>query len=479
MKNIANCFKPLIVLSVFTTVFGSCTKLDEEPFGLVSPENYFNSVGQAESVLVGATGELWQIWNDYSYGWGYFNHDDQLDGGNLNISFRHAEELWQAHWSSLLNLNTLLRAVHADRIKNASQEEIDLIVGQAKFLRAYNYFMLVRMYGGLPVYTDDMEDPALNPIERGSVADVYALIEADFLDAIAKLPDHWDADKRGRPSKGAAKGLLAKVYLTMATAPLNDVSKYAKAEQMAKQVIDDGIHSLTHNIEDVFLLGNKYSPEMMWSFNSNYDDLATDAQIWAPSEWSGWGDFPVDPAWEALWPDQPRKAAYLVTEINGVNYRDWDNQKPAVRKFLMPNIPEEDLLNSAATYNVPIIRYADVLLIYAEAANMAHGSPTQEACDAINQVIDRANGYVANAAHPLFTTAMTKEAFDKGVIEERNWELCFEFDRWFDLVRKRILGEKNPRYAADFSDADYLFPIPEKDLRLNKLLTQNPGYPTP
>ena len=127
--------------------------------------------------------------------------------------------------------------------------------------------------------------------------------------------------------------------------------------------------------------------------------------------------------------------------------------------------------------NMPIIRYADVLLIYAEAANMANGSPTQTAVDAVNQVIDRANGFAPVAGHPLLTTAMSKEAFDDAVIEERNQELCFEYDRWFDLVRKRILKEKSiPSVQVNFSEGDYLFPIPDVDMELNKEWTQNPDY---
>ena len=90
---------------------------------------------------------------------------------------------------------------------------------------------------------------------------------------------------------------------------------------------------------------------------------------------------------------------------------------------------------------------------------------------------------VPNAAHPLLTTAMTKAAFDAAVIQERNWELVFEnCDRWFDICRKRILDDPNVTVResdrANFSEDDYLFPIPETDLRLNKLLEQNPGYPT-
>ena len=130
--------------------------------------------------------------------------------------------------------------------------------------------------------------------------------------------------------------------------------------------------------------------------------------------------------------------------------------------------------------SMPIIRYADVLLIYAEAANMANGAPTQDAVDAINQVIDRANDYLPNPAHPLLTIGMTKEAFDEAVIEERNQELCFEYDRWFDLVRKRILQEKSiPDVAQNFTEDDYLFPIPDNDVMLSEGMEQNPGYALP
>lgn len=130
--------------------------------------------------------------------------------------------------------------------------------------------------------------------------------------------------------------------------------------------------------------------------------------------------------------------------------------------------------------SMPIIRFADVLLIYAEAANMVNGSPTQAAVDAVNLVINRANDYLPNAGHPLLTTGMTKEAFDEAVIEERNQELCFEYDHWFDLVRKRILREKSiPEIQQNFTEDDYLFPIPDNDVLLSEGMVQNPGYSLP
>ena len=271
----------------------------------------------------------------------------------------------------------------------------------------------------------------------------------------------------------------------MAGAPLNKIENYQKAATAAKAAMDDaGGYQLVPNIFDVFKVENKYSKEMVWAFNSNSNYLGAEANMWAP--WgapgiggSGWGNFSAERRMDTLWPDQPRKQAYLLTELNGINYKDWGSQNPTCSKWLPPNIPESDFDNYTQQINVPIIRFADVLLMYAEATNMA-GGPTQQACDAVNRVVDRANGYVVNAGHPKFTTSMSKTQFDEAIIMERNWELCFEYDRWFDICRKRILDKVSPGYLLpNFSVNDYLWPIPEIDLRLNKLLVQNPGYPTP
>jgi hypothetical protein len=193
----------------------------------------------------------------------------------------------------------------------------------------------------------------------------------------------------------------------------------------------------------------------------------------------------VDTSFERNWPDQKRKEAYLFTEWDGVQYPDFPEQTPFCKKFFF-YISEDDFNGYSSTMNYPILRYADVLLIYAEAANMATGGATapQEAVDAVNQVIDRANGFVVNPLHPLLTTAMSKEEFDAAVIQERNWELMYENgDRWFDICRKRILDDPKVTVRAEdranFTIDDYLFPIPETDLRINPLLDQNPGYPTP
>jgi hypothetical protein len=486
MKNNHLNYKTLSVLLIAGLSFGiSCKKLDEKPLSFVTPDKFYTTSSQIEATFAGTMNRLWNYWGEgpwqgsyegYSYGLRHFVNDDQLLGGDLIIPADHANVLWRPHYNAILNLNSAILAMKNGNLKGVSGVDLDKLVGQAKFLRGYNYFMLVRMFGDLPLITEDLADPVNAQIARSPVADVYKLIVSDLTEAAAKLPATWPSEQKGRPTSGVAKGLLAKAYLTMATAPLNDVSNYPKAADLAKQVMEEGVYSLVPDVKDVFSVATKYGPEMMWSFNSNYQDIATDPQIYSPGLLGGWGDAGVETEWEQKYPASPRKDAYLLTDIDGVHYDKWVGENhPFVKKFMYDK--QEDFDNYRSIVNIPILRFADVLLIFAEADNMANNGPTPAAVEAINKVIDRANGNKANTQHPRLTTGMTKEAFDMAVIEERNQELCFEYDRWFDLIRKRILKEKNPiTVQQNFSDADYLFPIPEHDMRLNPLLTQNPGY---
>lgn len=468
MKSIKfkNIKLPFVVL--FFTLVG-CQKLDEGPKSFIAPETFFTTPAQVEATFAATMDYLWSYWGTYGYGMSNFRNDDQILGGNLTVSANHASGLWAAHYSAILNLNNAIRAMKDGSLKGADTSQL---MAQAKFLRGYNYFMLVRMFGDLPLMTDEIDDPFKAEVTRSPIADVYKLIVEDLTEATQSLPEVWPGAQVGRPARDAAKGLLAKVYLTMATAPLNDVSNYAKAADLARQVIDAGNYSLVKDIKNLFSVETKYGPEMMWSYNSNYEDKATEAFIW--TDMDGWGDVSAEPEFEQKFPDGPRKEAYLQTEQDGVHYTEL-GKNVGIQKYLYDT--ESDFEEGRSIINVPIIRYADVLLIFAEAENMAKGAPTQAAVDALNQVIDRANGYVDNPQDPKATVGMTKEAFDTKVIQERSWELCFEYDRWFDLIRKRRLKEESRvEIQQNYSDHYLLFPLPSNDIRINKLLTQNPGY---
>ncbi|MEX1241651.1 MAG: RagB/SusD family nutrient uptake outer membrane protein [Cyclobacteriaceae bacterium] len=481
MKNRVIKIKDLVLIfGALLLINTGCVDLEETPKDFTGPSNFYNSPTQIEAAFISSMSRLYGEWSVYGYGHGFFASDDQLYGGNLNFSDNQGGGLWSAHYRAIADLNPAILALNVDKLANsATQEEKDQLMAQAKFLRAYNYFNLVRLFGDTPLITEET-NVVTDEILRTPIADVYAFIESDLMYATQNLPETWSDDTQGRPAKAAAKTLLAKVYVTMATAPLNNASYFAKARDMAADVMDDGTYSLVPDINEVFELENAYGPEIMWSFNASEDDITTPPQIWLPGSMAdGWGDFKSDKVWGESYPAQPRKDAYLLLEDwDGEPYTTFDGTTPYVKKFLYDTQENQERYRSVQ--NIPILRFADALLIFAEAENMANGGPTQAAVDAVNQIINRANDYVANPNDALLTTSMSQAAFDAAVIQQRNLELCFEYDRWFDLVRKRILCQMTiPAYLPNCSDNDYLWPIPQTDLRLNPKLIQNPGYTTP
>ena len=175
-----------------------------------------------------------------------------------------------------------------------SQDVKDQLMAQAKFLRAWNYFMLVRYYGAVPLMTEETDVTAevLNPtLARAPIAQVYDLIVNDLLFATQHLPPAWGADDRARPAADAAKTLLAKVYITMAGYPMNDPTNYVKARDMAKEVVEAGNYYLVPNVEDVFKLENEFGSEFMWGFHNSVEEYVIEPQIYLPGEMAGgWGD---------------------------------------------------------------------------------------------------------------------------------------------------------------------------------------------
>lgn len=455
---------------------GGVGNLDEEPKSFTSPGNFYTTPTQIEGVFASTMSNLWGFWVA-AYDWSListFQHTDQFDGGNLVIQENHGSHFWEKHYANIADLNFVIASIEQERLEGVSQNRIDELMGQAKFLRAWNYFQLVRMFGALPLPTEEHTDDYFSyELSRSPIVEVYDLIVSDFTEAINKLPEQWSSDNIGKPASDAARALLAKTYLTMATYPLNDNQYYQDAADYARQVIENGKYSLVENVNEVFGFSTEYGPEMMWSFNSNYESTTISPQVW--SEMSGWGDQTAQDVWVEQYPDQPRKSAYLELENDEGETWQEAGASPGIKKYLYDT--EEDFAAGRSVINMPIIRYADVLLIFAEAENMAQGGPTQAAVTAVNQVIDRANDYEENQEHPRLTTAMSQDGFDSAVIQERNWELCFEYDRWFDIVRKRILDEvSRPEILQNFSEEDYLFPIPTTEMRLNENMEQNPGY---
>jgi len=464
---------------LFTLLF-SCNSLDERPLDFVAPENFFKDAAEADAVLIGAYNRLTN-WN--YYGRAFYNmeglaSDDQVVGNfgtarRVEIDFftlgsdnGEIPKVWRQGYSSILGANMVL-----DRIVDIQDDPQKLaeIEGQALFLRALNYFNLVRMYGPLPLITDsDLDLDAVADNTRDPVEEVYAQIQQDLIRAEDMLPLQWPESQAGRATRGAAKTLYAKVLLTL--------GRWSEAASKAKEVIDLGEYILVPDYADLWLVVNQNGPEHIFSIQSSTAAGVPgrlSKQLLAISAGGNGNVLPEVELFDFYGDNDYRKEVSFHTEFvdaqgNVVPYQDWSVPQPHIGKYKDPG-EGGNLAGSNTNTNWVVFRYAEVLLIYAEALNEAQG-PLAEAYEAINELRFRAN---LSDLDP----GLDQEAFREAVRTERRLELSFEGKRWFDLVRWGTLVETLIESRPNVREFHQLFPIPQSEIDVSGgALEQNPGY---
>jgi len=376
--------------------------------------------------------------------------------------------------------NTYLFIDRANRvIKNVPLINMDAaqktkITGEAKFLRALGYFNLVRAFGAVPLVTAPTTDVVNVALARSSADSIYAQIISDLKDADnAALPAKYTAaGEVGRATSGAVKSILAKVYLTR--------KDWANAAARAKEVIDGGIYSLFPDYKDIFIPENKNGREHIFSVqyscikNTYGSAMGLNFAIFFswPVQQSG-GSCQANETFVSSYPagDYRKKVTIITQKVN-----------PATGALVLSRTgshldkywdPAPCGLDQARN-NFMVIRYADVLLMYAEALNELNG-PTTEAYAAINQVRTRARNGDA-AANPQNAAGLTKDQFRDAVANERNWELCFEGHRRWDLLRTDKYITTLQAAGIPVAAKNLLYPIPQNERDVNSALTQNEGY---
>ncbi|QTD38969.1 RagB/SusD family nutrient uptake outer membrane protein [Polaribacter batillariae] len=478
-----------IVTIVFTLSFIKCAdvNLEETPQSLLSPNSFFTTESEFEAALTGTFQALYTGYSGFDYGYplimtsgaedvrsdaGIFRDLDRLSPNGNDQSILN---VWRQLYQSIANANTII-----GNIKNAKDipaQRLGELEGQAKFIRAFNFFFLVRWFGEVQLTTFENQTDIEN-LKQSSVKEIYDSIISDLTDAENKLPLSFPDP--GRPTKGAAQALLAKVYLTMTGWPLEDASYYAKARDKADEVIKSGVYDLEPNFSDLWQESNKLSnKEFIFAF---YGSIAAGgvsgshmhiaSRHWGNGE-GGWGDFYSEDRFFNAFPDSPRKdATFTSVFADGTDYVTAGVQ-PHMAKYRDAG---QTINDDGEGFNV-MLRYADVLLIYAEAANMAGGSPSASALEAINKVKRRAMGLNFNTPAPAvdLSSGMSQSDFDDAVINERNWELAFELNRWFDLVRKKMIVQVNQSIHPNVTENNRLLPKPTAQL-IPGVLEQNPGY---
>ncbi|MES2733711.1 MAG: RagB/SusD family nutrient uptake outer membrane protein [Bacteroidota bacterium] len=486
--------KKLIIyfLILFVSFTGCKNFLDEDPKGAIVGDNAISSVEGLEAALTGTYKGLLRTWargfltaSIHCYVMG----GDDLStyrGGNKQ-SFRQADQfavsagndrivqIWSGCYKTIQSANNILNNYQK---VTGDKAAVDQIVGEAYFLRGLSYYWLVRGFGKVPLITTADFSPDLLTVGTSEPAAIYALIEADLKQAETLVGD----TKRnpGRPNKGSVKALLADVYMTEAGWPLKDASKYALAAAKAKEVIDN---KATYGFEltplDKLWSGGAASigtSEEVVAFHTSDQFGGSANAFWGnsaqPGEEGGWDDFVAEIHFFNKFPEGKRKDATFYTEFtkgdgSKIAWQNSNAKHPYYKKYKL-NSP-----NYISSMPVHLVRYAHVLLIYAEAQARSEGTPSAEAYTAINAVRDRAGAaQLSGLSAPDFVNA---------VVDERAWEFAGEFTRWFDLQRLEKVEEANAAANKDVEDLtpigtitkeDYWFPIPLSDASINPNLGQ-------
>jgi starch-binding outer membrane protein, SusD/RagB family len=492
-----------------------CTKFlkeDNDPSNL-SPDNYYTLPEHADAAIAAAYAQTRFI----GAGAGIFVQNfsmleavtgtartETAQNSDLNnlfgLVYNGDNLLINNWWNGLYNVIAQANLV-LDKVPGIDMNETakKRVLGQALFIRAWAYFYAVRLWGDVPLITKPIfspEDPDFMPA-RASQQQVYDQIVSDLTTAEGYgLP--W-TDASGRVSLGAVKSLLAKVYLTMAGQPLNKgAAHYKLAADKANEVIgstnfslftDYGdLHSLAqeNKVEHIFeiqylasVAGNPIQPILLPNFKG-VSAYGTEVGSTVPT-----------PAFYASFEAGDRR----TVDRQGFFYTSYYTEGNGALKnlgapyiFKHFDVAAHGTSGIAGTtqsdLNWPQIRYAEVLLTYAEAQNEADGSPNTAAWNALKAIRDRAQ--LATPALGSFDQA----AFREAVWRERWHELCYEGITWFDMVRLRKAYKESSNSFVDFVGHTFadnnakleqkhlLFPLPTSERKNNpNLKPQNPGYP--
>ena len=463
-------------------------------------DNYFTRPSHAESIVYATYQSLYPIHTQQSWlitelRTGAANSTFSANGGfpsfqivrSLDMSADHpsVENIWNSHYQGIGNANMAILRIPGITMDEAQKSRL---LGEARFLRAYYYFNLVRIFGGVPVILQpvDLSSPDLNP-SRSSVEDVYDVIVEDLTTAEESgLPFN---DESGRVTLGAVKSLLADVYMTMAGYPLQmGADYYALARDKAKEVIDSQEYSLFDSYDAFRDKTNDNTGEYIFMVQFNELEQPSDAlQVGLPPFKLGVSAYSSEQGFSFAqrefvesYEDGDKRAeegVFFFTKYTSESSRSDTVEFGNYYNYKF--FDENAHLNTAQSgLNWQIIRYADVLLDYAEATNELSG-PTPEAYEAVNEIRRR-------AAIPELA-GLDQSQFREALWEERWHEQYFEGEIWFDMVRTRkafdyINGQFNDYVGHTLVDGKtlgerhLLFPIPTPEIRNNPNLEQNLGY---
>lgn len=496
MKNIKNILSAVLITSGMLVFTGCDDFLDRQPLDQITQASFYKTANDAElaaksmySVPQGINwyGKSWMITeipSDNSTTGGNDPDFSPIDNFTINADNLPNTEFWTEHFRLVAYANQVLGNVPDIDMDPAAKASI---MGEAEFLRAFSYFDLVRIYGDVPIIK---EVPTIDSdvfVKRSLVDEVYEFIIEDLQNAIASLPMERSSADAGRATIGAAKALLAKVFLT--------IERYEESMQLCREIIASEQYILMPDFADNWLK-DKSDNNAEAVFQIQYvgcGPLGTGNALqsfFAPwgqgitKNSDGWGShIPTAPAIDN--PGTTIKDVFKEEDLRTYHTimtpaDEYPTINPGegyiypasgasrgginIKKYVIGGGPDVCYLTSPQ--NLHVIRYADVLLTLAEAACRNGGgiSVTPDVVEAFNAVRRR-------AGLSELGSITTDDVF-----AERRLEFAFEGQRWFDLLRTGNVRETMQLHGKGMQDHNVLFPIPSSELAVNINLTQNPGY---
>jgi hypothetical protein len=492
---------PLIIS--FCYLISACKQqLIEKPLSTIAPTNFYQTQTDFETATNGVLG-IHAGMDLYGWAWHYMQTwpagDYKRGPGDPweNLSFAgdwsFSQEIWTANYKQINNINLVLSKIDAISF---DQTKKDALKGELLFLRAVAYFDLVRSFGEVPLHLQPTVSIGDASLPQSSIRDVYDVIIKDLQDATGLLALK-NSYGPGYASKGAAAGLLAKVYITMAGHPLQDQSKWQAAIDQLKTIVDpsnpsQSVQPYAYHLEPDYqnLFDLVVSPAFSGSGGTGKPVIGRAADKNGP---------------EAIYEINYTTVAGLLsgafpTSVSGLQCNDWlvsffdaGDYRKEVTMVTTNNDPlgvmnlEKKFQSTGTTWNDnqnnwPYLRYANLILYLAEAENEVNG-PTPLALRCINAIRARArmaNGTARNVpADYTSGDATTADQFRALVARERILEFSCEGEDWFDWIRTGTLETQVDAQgrAQYYKDRLNFFPKPQAEITLSKgKLKQNDGY---
>ena len=465
--------KYMYFLAVVTMAVSSCEdELDLVPITNKAANSFYSSEQEIESAVAGVYGQLQNpgLYGLDLMGVGEISGEDsfeeiaandggrfgQLDDFSTNAGNDLVGDIWRESYRGIQRVNVVLNRI--TDIDYADNSVKNTRIGEMKFVRGLLYYNLVRLYGDVPLVLEETENPSdFFGQGRTTAAQVYSQIEADVNDAVAALPT---GKVSGRPAKGAAQALLADVQMTQ--------GNYSGAVANLAAVVNSGEYSLMPTTAEIFGVANEGNDEILFEVQFASGVGGNTEGNRAASQFR-----PSGTTANAKGHNLPSTAFVNMYEESDTRKNDYVGIDEAANPFYFslkyevsptgPNDGGNDII---------VMRYADVLLKYAEALNET-GS-TADAIPFLNEVRNRAG--LAN------TTASAQAEVRAAIEMERRYEFIGEGHRWFDLKRYGTAVATMNKWFADnaknvvIDESNLFLPIPQSQVDTDPAITQNPGY---